>query len=65
MEFDIVEKIVLAVACPVLASALSFAFYVSQTKWEKRREQRWWKERKSEWVDCDQTTYEAKLKGLL
>jgi len=65
IELDIVEKIFFAVACPVFASALLVAFYVSQVKWEKRRDQRWWKERKAEWVDCDQETYTAKLKGLL
>lgn len=65
MDMDLVWKIVLAVGCPVLASALSFAFYVSQTKWEQRRNQRWWQDRKSEWIDCDQASYEAKLKGLL
>lgn len=65
MEFDIIEKIILAVACPAFASALLVAFYVSQVKFEKRREQRWWKERKAEWVDCDQATYSAKLKGSL
>ena len=65
MEFDIIEKIALAVMCPVFASALLVAFYVSQVKWEKRRERRWWQERKTEWVDCDQVAYEAKLKGIL
>lgn len=63
MEFDIIEKIVIAVACPVFASALLVAFYVSQVKFEKRREQRWWKERKAEWVDCDVETYARQLRG--
>jgi len=63
MEFDIVEKVFLAVACPVFASALIVAFYVSQVKWEKRRDQRWWQSRKAEWIDCDQETYAAKLSG--
>lgn len=51
MEFDIVLKIILAVACPVMASALVAAFYFSQTKWEKRREQRFWQTRQTEWIE--------------
>lgn len=65
IELDLVEKIFFAVACPVFACALLVAFYCSQVKWEKRRDQRFWAKRKAEWVDCDQETYTAKLKGIL
>lgn len=51
MEFDIWEKIILAVACPVIASALVVVFYMSQSTLEKRREQRFWANRQTEWKE--------------
>ena len=63
MEFDIVEKIVLAVMCPVFASSLVVFVYMTQAKWEKRRDQRWWATRQAEWVDCHQKAYAARLRG--
>lgn len=63
MEFDLIEKIVLAVACPVLTSVLVAAFYFSQSKWGQRRDQRWWDSRDAEWIDDDVETYAQELRG--
>lgn len=63
MEFDLVEKIVLAVLCPVFAGALLVTFYITQHRWEKRGDQRWWETRDAEWIDCDVQNYHDQLRG--
>lgn len=61
MEFDIIEKIIIAAACPVFASSLLVLFYMTQARWEKRRDQRWWATRQAEWID--EETIASKLRG--
>lgn len=51
MEFDIVEKIAIAVMCPVFASSLLAFVYYTQAKWEQRRDQRFWAKRQLEWIE--------------
>lgn len=51
MEFDIIEKIIIAVACPVFASSLLVLFYTTQARWEKRRDQRFWATRNADWIE--------------
>lgn len=51
MELDLIEKIVLAVACPVFASALTVVFFLAQSQWEKERDRRFWMRRNAEWID--------------
>jgi hypothetical protein len=65
MELDLIEKIVLAVACPVFASALTVTVFLAQNQWEKERERRFWMRRNAEWIDCDVETYAKELRGDL
>ena len=51
MDLDLVEKIVLAVACPVFASTLTVVIFLGQNQWEKERERRFWMRRNAEWID--------------
>jgi len=51
MELDLIEKIVLAVACPVFASALTVTVFLAQSQWEKERDRRFWMRRNAEWID--------------
>ena len=51
MELDLIEKIVLAVACPVFASALTVIVFLAQNQWEKERDRRFWMRRNAEWID--------------
>lgn len=51
MDLDLIEKIVLAVACQVFASALTVIVFLAQNQWEKERERRFWMRRNAEWID--------------
>lgn len=51
MELDLIEKIVLAVACLVFASALTVTVFLAQNQWERERERRFWMRRNAEWID--------------
>lgn len=51
MELDLIEKIVIAVACPVFASALLVTFYATQHRWERKRDKAFWVNRNADWID--------------
>ena len=61
MEFDIIEKIALAVMCPVFASALVVFVHMTQARWEKRRDQRFWATRNADWIE--QAAPTAQVRG--
>jgi hypothetical protein len=51
MEFELIVKIAVAVAMPVIVCVMSWAVYAAQTRWEIRREKRFWENRNAWWVE--------------